>query len=102
MPTNSVAEELSSKVLQVQGRTIPDSARGIGIGQLTGYRDRPYAFELATALALRGVHVDVIGSDEIDSPELHTTPNVRFLNLRGSQNTHFSFTQKLGKLLVYY
>ena len=101
MPLNSVAEELSSKVMPVQGRTIPNS-EGIGIGLLTGCQDRPYAFELAMALASRGVHVDVIGSDDIDSPELHTTPNVRFFNFRGSQDTRLGFAIKLRKLLVYY
>jgi len=100
MPSNSVIEEVSSKVT-VQGNTIPNSAE-IGIGLLTGCQDRPYAFELAMALASRGVHVDVIGSDDIDSPELHTTPNVRFLNFRGSQDTRLSFSTKLAKLLVYY
>jgi hypothetical protein len=34
----------------------------------------------------KAVSVDIIGGDEIDSPELHTTPNLRFLNFRGSQN----------------
>lgn len=100
MPSNSVIEEVSSKVT-VQGNTIPNSAE-IGIGLLTGCQDRPYAFELTMALASRGVHVDVIGSDEIDSPELHTTSNVSFLNFRGSHDTRLSFTKKLWKLLVYY
>ncbi len=96
------AEKLSSKLMVVQEHTIPNSPSGIGIGLLTGCQDRPYAFELAMALASRAVQVDVIGSDEIDSPELHVTPKVRFLNFRGSQNNHFSYTKKLWKLLVYY
>ena len=46
--------------------------------------------------------LDIIGSDEIDSPELHATPNLRFLNFRGSQRNKASFRAKLSKLLVYY
>ncbi len=59
-------------------------------------------FELAMALVSKGVHLDIIGSDEIDSPELHTTPNLRFLDFRGSQKNHANFVDKLWKLLVYY
>src|SRR5215471_17671903 len=95
-------ESFSSKLTAVQRHTIPNSPSGIGIGLLTGCQDRPYASELAMALASRAVQVDVIGSDEVDSPELHVTPNVRFVNFRGSENNRFSFTKKLWKLLVYY
>lgn len=72
------------------------------VGLLTGCQDRPYAFGLAMALIAKGANLDMIGSDEIDSPELHATPNLRFLNFRGSQRSNISFTQKLSKLLVYY
>jgi glycosyltransferase involved in cell wall biosynthesis len=102
MPTNNVVDQPSSKVMSIQERTIPNPSSGIDMGLLTGCQDRPYAFELAMGLAACGVHVDVIGSDDIDSPELHTTANVRFLNFRGGQDTRFSFAKKLWKLLVYY
>src|SRR5215813_5366374 len=69
---------------------------------LTGCQDRPYAFGLAMALASKGVCVDVIGSDEVDSPELHTTQKLRFLNLRGSQLQNASFPKKLWDILRYY
>lgn len=55
------------------------------VALLTGGQDRHYAFGLIMALAAENVFVDVIGSDDIDSPELHTTPGIRFLNLIGSQ-----------------
>jgi len=54
------------------------------------------------ALISKGVYLDIIGSHEIDSPELHTKPNLRFLNLRGSQRNNANFAEKLSKLLVYY
>ena len=78
------------------------SRSAIEITLLTGCQDRPYAFGLAMALNSQGVSVDVIGSDEIDSPQLHTTPNLRFLNFRGSQEKSSNFVDKLSKLLSYY
>src|SRR5580700_11130988 len=78
------------------------SASEITIGLLTGCQDRPYAFGLAMALVSKGLGVDVIGSDDIESPELHVTPNLRFLNLRGRQHESTAFAEKLWKLAVYY
>jgi D-inositol-3-phosphate glycosyltransferase len=78
------------------------SASEITIGLLTGCQDRPYAFGLAMALTKKGVGVDVIGSDDIDSPELHVTPNLRFLNFRGNQHESTNFAEKLWELAVYY
>jgi D-inositol-3-phosphate glycosyltransferase len=100
--TSSVAEELSSKEVEVQKQLVPNSPLGIKIGLLTGCQDRPYAFGLAMALISKGVRLDIVGGDEIDSPELHTTPGLRFLNFRGSQKNHANFAEKLSKLLVYY
>jgi glycosyltransferase involved in cell wall biosynthesis len=81
--------------------SVPDAERGIGVGLLTGCQDRHYAFGLAMALASKACSVDIIGSDEIDSPELHDNPNLQFLNFRrGSRNVRF--TQKFSKLFIYY
>jgi glycosyltransferase involved in cell wall biosynthesis len=74
----------------------------LDVALLTGCQDRPYAFGLAMALISKGVHVDMIGSDGEDSPELHVTPNLRFLNFRGSQDQGDSFAVKLYKLMLYY
>jgi D-inositol-3-phosphate glycosyltransferase len=102
MQTNSVAEESSAEQVEVQKQAVPDSLLGIEIGLLTGCQDRHYAFGLAMALASKGVFLDIIGSDEIDSPELHTTPNLHFLNFRKGQSNNANFAQKLWKLLGYY
>jgi glycosyltransferase involved in cell wall biosynthesis len=99
--SSSVAERSPAKDVE-QNRATPVSSLRIEIGLLTGCQDRHYAFGLATALASKGVDLDVIGSDEIDSPELHCEPNLRFLNFRGSQRNNANFTDKLKKLLVYY
>ncbi|MBZ5679306.1 MAG: glycosyltransferase family 4 protein [Acidobacteriia bacterium] len=102
MQTNSVTEESSANEVEIQKQTIPNSPLGIEMALLTGCQDRHYAFGLAMALVSKGVYLDVIGSDEIDSPELHNTPNLRFLNFRGGQSNNANFVQKLWKLLVYY
>jgi glycosyltransferase involved in cell wall biosynthesis len=75
---------------------------GLHVALLTGGRDKPYVFGLVSALAAKGICLDVIGSDEIDSPELHTTHKLRFLNLRGSQRQDAKFARKVWRLLVYY
>jgi glycosyltransferase involved in cell wall biosynthesis len=74
----------------------------IEVGLLTGCQDRHYAFGLAMAVVSKGVRLDVIGGDEVDSPELHSTPKLRFLNLRGSQRPEASFQEKISSLLAYY
>ena len=66
----------------------------IEIGLLTGGIDRPYAFGLATGLAAKGVCLDVLGSDALDSPEMHTTERLRFLNLYGGARKRFGVVGK--------
>ena len=74
----------------------------IHVGLLTGGQDRSYALGLAMALNSRGVEVDFIGSDEVDGPELHATPGVNFLNLRGNQRREAGFGEKVSRILIYY
>jgi D-inositol-3-phosphate glycosyltransferase len=102
MQTSSVAEKSTAKEAEVQKQPISDSSLAPKIGLLTGCQDRPYAFGLAMALASKGVGLDMIGSDDLDSPELHVTPNLRFLNFRGNQRENVNFVEKLWKLVVYY
>ena len=102
MPTNSVAEVSSGEQVDAHKLTESKSRLGIEIGLLTGCQDRPYAFGLAMALVANGIAVDMVGSDEIDSPELHTTPNLCFLNFRSRQKSNANFLGKISKLLVYY
>jgi len=78
------------------------SPPGIEIALLTGGGDKPYAFGLAMALLSKGVHLDFVGSEEVDSTELHTSPNLRFLNLRGSQRRDASLSAKIKRILLYY
>jgi D-inositol-3-phosphate glycosyltransferase len=80
----------------------PEPTNEIELGLLTGCQDRPYAFGLAMALVSKGVGVDVIGGDEIDSPELHVTRSLRFLNFRGDQHAKVGLAKKLSNLALYY
>jgi len=77
----------------------PDPLR---ITLLTGGSDRPYVIGITGCLAAAGVSVDVIGSDELDLPEVHNHPGVSFRNLRGSLRTDVPFVQKMGRVLIYY
>jgi len=74
----------------------------IAAGLLTGGFDRPYAFGLAMALASQGILLDVIGSDEIDRPELRSTPNINFLNLRGSKRAGSGLVARATRVILFY
>lgn len=74
----------------------------IEIGLLTGCQDRPYAFGLSMALISKGVRLDVIGNEEVEGPEMHSTPRLRFLNFRGSRRGSINPAKKLSRLLIYY
>jgi len=81
--------------------TMPE-CRKIAVSLLTGGGDRPYAFGLATELIRSGTVLDLIGSNDLDSPEFHGKPQVHFLNLRGDQRPGVSKTRKVLRVLSYY
>lgn len=74
----------------------------IEVGLMTGGGDKPYAFGLAMALLSKGVRLDFIGSDQLDSPEFHAAGNLRFLNLRGDQRQDVSPGTKVKRIVLYY
>jgi D-inositol-3-phosphate glycosyltransferase len=74
----------------------------VKVSILTGGADKPYALGLASALMAQDVSFDFIGSDFVDGPELHRSPQVNFLNLRGDQNPDSSRMTKLLRVLKYY
>jgi D-inositol-3-phosphate glycosyltransferase len=102
LQTTSIDTSPTAQESEVGNRVIRNSPSGIKVGLLTGCQDRPYAFGLAMALIAKGVGVDVIGGDEIDSPELHATPGLRFLNFRGNQHESIGPATKFWKLTIYY
>jgi glycosyltransferase involved in cell wall biosynthesis len=57
---------------------------------------------MAMALSSVGTHIDFIGSDELESPELLHDPRIRFLNLRGDQRSNVNPAKKLYRVLFYY
>jgi glycosyltransferase involved in cell wall biosynthesis len=73
----------------------------IEVGLLTGGRDKHYAFGLTMALISQGISLDVIGSDEIYSPEMQHTPRLNFVNLY-SRGKNASLPRKIWELSLHY
>jgi glycosyltransferase involved in cell wall biosynthesis len=72
------------------------------VALLTGGIDRPYAFGLAMALAAKNVQLDVIGNDTVDSPEMHGTANINFVNLWPARHPKPSRVGKISRTLGHY
>lgn len=72
------------------------------VALLTAGIDKPYTFGLAMALADAGAHLDLLGSPQVDCPEYHESPNIRFLNLRRDQAPRAGALAKLRRILDYY
>lgn len=75
---------------------------GISVALLTGGSDKHYVYGLSSTLGPRGPIIDLIGSDELDEPELRSTQGVRFVNLRGDQRREANFLSKVSRVLRYY
>lgn len=78
------------------------SAQEIEVSLLTGGADRPYVVGLGPALISKVAALDLIGSDDLDCPQFHGEPKVRFLNLRGSQRSDASVVRKVFRVSMYY
>jgi glycosyltransferase involved in cell wall biosynthesis len=72
------------------------------IALLTGGDDKPYVLGFAEALTSAGVSTDLIGSNDLDVPELRGNRQVNFLNLRGDQRPEASLPAKVLRVLGYY
>ena len=93
----------STLAKDIGGRETPVTAPAeFEVAVLTGGFDRPYAFGLVMALVSKGICLDVIGSDEVDSPGMHTNPSIRFLNLSRRQRRDATVVSKASKTLMYY
>ena len=86
----------------VESQTANRVAGGMQVALLTGGGDKPYALGLASALMDQKIRTDFVGSDEVDSPDLHKSEYIRFLNLRGDQSPCMSLIKKATRLLIYY
>jgi D-inositol-3-phosphate glycosyltransferase len=82
--------------------TAPDSKPEISVALLTAGIDKHYAYGLATALGSREAVMDLIGSDELEGPELRGIPGANFLNLRGDQRPEAKIIAKIFRVSRYY
>jgi len=85
-----------------QNNLTPGTGRGSSVALLTGGSDKPYVFGIATELTSKGVAVDLIGSDELDCPEIRDIPGVHFINMRGDQNADAGLLAKARRVTQYY
>lgn len=90
------------RVVSARGLAEPRELVKSEVALLTGGGDRPYALGLAMALIAKGVSLDFIGSDDLDSLELRVSPKLTFLNLRGNQIEDASLARKVSRVLIYY
>jgi glycosyltransferase involved in cell wall biosynthesis len=72
------------------------------IALLTGGRDRPYVLGLTKALVEEGVHLDLIGSDELEDPAFRASPQVNFMNFRGNLRAEATAATKVARVIAYY
>lgn len=79
----------------------PAQSADIHVAVLTAGRDRPYALGVASMLVEQGIKSDFIGGDSVDSPELHQTSLINFLNLR-DQAANAGAARKALRVLEYY
>lgn len=96
------ASKSDPRISEPSDITISGAQIEIDVGLLTGGIDRPYAFGLATGLAAKGVCLDVLGSSELDSPEMHATDRLRFLNLYGDGRKRLGLAGKMARMLRSY
>jgi D-inositol-3-phosphate glycosyltransferase len=92
---------------QQNAQRLSASARsGVGdeikVSLLTGGSDRPYVYGLTNALLSKSARLDIIGSDELNDPEICNKLGVNFLNLRGDQRSGVTFRTKISRITSYY
>jgi len=75
---------------------------GVSVTLLTGGSDKPYVIGLTTELLSKGACIDLIGSNELDCPELHGKPGINFFNMRGDQRSDADLLTKTSRILKYY
>jgi D-inositol-3-phosphate glycosyltransferase len=84
------------------GSNVAGAIPRIAVSLLTGGSDKPYVFGLSTELISKGLVLDLIGSDELDCPEIRDKPRLNFRNLRGDQRSEVSFLRKMDRIIRYY
>lgn len=74
----------------------------VRVALLTGGSDKPYVIGLTAELLSRGACIDLIGSNELDCPELRGKANLNLFNLRGDQRSDARLLAKTSRILKYY
>jgi D-inositol-3-phosphate glycosyltransferase len=102
-PETMVEEQLTEDRSQGDLSTFDHQAStALRVSLLTGGGDKPYALGMAEALTATGIALDVIGSDDLDVPELSHNAKVNFRNLRGNQQSNVSSMAKMARVASYY
>src|SRR6185369_15107171 len=100
MATTCTSPETSTLKMNAETKnSTPAVATPVSV--LTGGFDRPYAFGLTTSLAAKGIRLEVVGSDEVDSPEMHNTPGLNFFNFQ-KNNRRSGRVAKILRVLSFY
>jgi D-inositol-3-phosphate glycosyltransferase len=72
------------------------------VSLLSGIDDKPYVLGFADAFTSESIAFDLIGSDNLEVPELLRNHRINFLNLRGDQRSDASLNSKAFRILRYY
>jgi glycosyltransferase involved in cell wall biosynthesis len=86
----------------LQNRKSKIETQKLKVALLTGGDDKPYVLGFVQALTSEGMSFDVIGSDDLEVPELLQNRRVNFRNLRGDQRSDASLKSKAFRILRYY
>jgi glycosyltransferase involved in cell wall biosynthesis len=101
--SDSLVQEIRETHAAMPRVDVQDAVKAIDrIALLTGGIDKPYALGITAALTTEGISLDFIGSDQVDSPELHGDARIRFLNLRGDQDPRAGMAGKIARIFKYY
>src|SRR6516162_2824531 len=84
------------------GESPSDTIPQIAVALLTGGSDKSYVYGLTVALSSQGIKVDLIGSDELDGPEIRSKPGVIFFKLGGDQRPDASLDKNVARITIYY
>jgi glycosyltransferase involved in cell wall biosynthesis len=76
--------------------------RFLSIALLTGGNDPPYVLPLTKAIVREGVRVDFIGNNDMADSDVARYKEVKYFNLRGSQNESVNLSQKFIRICKYY
>jgi D-inositol-3-phosphate glycosyltransferase len=101
-PMEDQSSEVRGQRTADKHSTLNTQPSTLRIALLTGGDDKPYVLGLAEALTSEGISFDLIGSDDLEVPELLRNRQINFCNLRGDQRPDASLKSKAFRILRYY